>query len=543
LIEMISRTEAELLLVDLGGRTDLQSWGTVLATVARRYGLTGAIVNGATRDVTGLAEMSFPTFARGVAPATNNGRLELVGANRPVTLDGDVVEAGWMGAADANGVVFFRRTRRRFSPGAAPGRGREPAARRDPGGRRSHRHAARGPGGIRMKEPLANQRHLFEIPDGVAFFNCANLAPQLRSVRKAGERALARNARPWETASSDWFTDVERLRTLFARLVGGDADGSRSLAVDQLRAAVAALNLDARPARASSRSHRDFPSAVYTWRSFARRRTEVRTVAREANQSWTEALLAAIDERVSVVAVPNVQWTDGSLVNLQAIAERARSVGAVVAIDATQSLGAMPLDVRALDPDFVVAAGYKWLLGPFGLGYLYVAERHRDGRPLEENWILRAGSDDFARLTDYRDDYQAGARRFDVGERTLHVSTRGDRRARAAARLASRPNRGALALHAGRIERGRKPGPRASSRGRARAAHARIRVPEAPRPRTDARCAEFTSACARGSSASLLTSTPAGADIDLLLDALAGQVEWRTERGSFSAIPQAPRRR
>jgi regulator of RNase E activity RraA len=107
LIELISTSEAELLLVDLGGRTDLQSWGTVLATVARRYGLTGAIVNGATRDVTGLAEMSFPTFARGVAPATSNGRLEIVGVNQPVTVDGNVVEAGWIAAADPNGVLFF----------------------------------------------------------------------------------------------------------------------------------------------------------------------------------------------------------------------------------------------------------------------------------------------------------------------------------------------------------------------------------------------------------------------------------------------------
>ena len=54
-----------------------------------------------------------------------------------------------------------------------------------------------------MREPLENQRHPFEIPDGVAFFNCANVAPQLRSVRKAGQRALARNARPWEITSSE----------------------------------------------------------------------------------------------------------------------------------------------------------------------------------------------------------------------------------------------------------------------------------------------------------------------------------------------------
>jgi selenocysteine lyase/cysteine desulfurase len=66
----------------------------------------------------------------------------------------------------------------------------------------------------------------------------------------------------------------------------------------------------------------------------------------------------------------------------------------------------------------LVAVGYKWLLGPFALSYLYVAPEHREGRPLEQNWILRAGSEDFARLVDYRDDYQPGARRFDMGQRT-----------------------------------------------------------------------------------------------------------------------------
>ena len=69
-------------------------------------------------------------------------------------------------------------------------------------------------------------------------------------------------------------------------------------------------------------------------------------------------------------------------------------------------------------PDYLVCPGYKWLLGPYSLGYLYVAPQHRDGRPLEHNWIARRGSEDFARLIDYRDDYQEGARRFDVGERS-----------------------------------------------------------------------------------------------------------------------------
>lgn len=87
-------------------------------------------------------------------------------------------------------------------------------------------------------------------------------------------------------------------------------------------------------------------------------------------------------------------------------------------IDGSQSVGVMPVNVEELRPDFLVTVGYKWLLGPLSVGYLYVAEEHRDGEPLEENWISRAGSEDFARLVDYRNEYQPGARRFDVGQRT-----------------------------------------------------------------------------------------------------------------------------
>jgi selenocysteine lyase/cysteine desulfurase len=74
--------------------------------------------------------------------------------------------------------------------------------------------------------------------------------------------------------------------------------------------------------------------------------------------------------------------------------------------------------LQELCPDFLVTVGYKWLLGPVNVGYLYVAEEHRDGDPLEENWINRAGSEDFAALVDYRDEYQSGARRDDSGQRT-----------------------------------------------------------------------------------------------------------------------------
>jgi selenocysteine lyase/cysteine desulfurase len=266
---------------------------------------------------------------------------------------------------------------------------------------------------------LGDQRAAFDVPPEIAYFNTANLAPHLHSVRAAGEAALERRSRPWTIDAPDWFTDVERLRALFGRIVGAGPDGVALVPATSYGFAVAAANLPVRPGRRILVLAEEYPSGIYTWRAVARRSgAELLTVSREPGQAWADAVLAVLDERVAIVSVPNVHWTDGAFVDLAAISARSRAVGARLVIDGSQSVGALPLDVGHLRPDFLVTVGYKWLLGPFGVGYLYVAEEHRDGEPLEQNWILRAGSEDFARLVDYRDSYQPGARRFDVGQRT-----------------------------------------------------------------------------------------------------------------------------
>jgi selenocysteine lyase/cysteine desulfurase len=267
--------------------------------------------------------------------------------------------------------------------------------------------------------PIGSQRDLFEVPDDVAYFNTANMSPLLRSVREAGERALERRASPWDIDAADWFTDVERLRGAFAEIMGADADGVALVPASSYGLAVAARNLAAVPEDEVVVLRDEYPSNYYTWERFSRRTgARLVVVERERGQSWTEAVLARIGERSRVVAVPNVHWTNGALVDLTAVGEAARAAGAAFVVDASQSLGALPLDVGELRPDFLVSVGYKWLLGPLAVGCLYVAEQHRDGEPLEENWINRAGSDDFSALVDYTDSYLPGARRFDVGQRT-----------------------------------------------------------------------------------------------------------------------------
>jgi len=266
---------------------------------------------------------------------------------------------------------------------------------------------------------IDGQRVAFDVPAEIAYFNTASIAPQLHKVRAAGEGALERRARPWTISAADWFVDVERLRSLFARIIGASTEGVALVPATSYGFALAARNLPLRAGQRVLVLSEEYPSGIYTWRAAARRSgAEVLTVARAPGQAWTDAVLAALDERVGIVSVPNVHWTDGALVELGPIAARSRELGARLVIDGSQSVGALPLDVDELQPDFLVTVGYKWLLGPLSLGYLYVAEEHRRGEPLEENWIARAGSEDFARLVDYRDEYQPGARRFDVGQRT-----------------------------------------------------------------------------------------------------------------------------
>ena len=275
-----------------------------------------------------------------------------------------------------------------------------------------------------VSAPLDTQRHLFEIPDDVAYFNVASLAPQLRAVRAAGETALAERSAPWRIASDDWFSEVEQLRALFARVIGGDADGVALIPATSYGLAIAAHNATARPGDRVLLIADEYPSTVYTWRAFAAQSgAEVVTVARDEQKSWTDAVLAALDERVRVISVPNVRWTDGGLIDLRLVGARARELGALFVVDVTQSLGAMPFELSSVRPDFLVATGYKWLLGPFSVAYLWVAPEHRCGMPLEQNWINRSGSENFARLTDYQDDFQPGARRFDVGQRTNFTLT------------------------------------------------------------------------------------------------------------------------
>ena len=268
--------------------------------------------------------------------------------------------------------------------------------------------------------PLGPQRHLFTIDPEVAYFNAAYMAPRLRAVQEAGERALVATSRPWDLVASDFFSMSERCRTLFARLINAEPDDVALVPSVSYGIGVAASNLPCARGQSILVLEEQFPSNYYPWQALARRQgAEIHVVPRPRDRDWTSAILAALatlGDQLAIVALPNCHWTDGSLIDLVQVGTETRRIGARLALDVTQSLGMFPLDVTEIQPDFLCCAGYKWLLGPYSVGFLYASKEHHDGVPLEYNWITRENSEDFAGLVRYRDGYQSGARRFDMGE-------------------------------------------------------------------------------------------------------------------------------
>jgi selenocysteine lyase/cysteine desulfurase len=268
-----------------------------------------------------------------------------------------------------------------------------------------------------MQATAQTPRESFAITDAVTYLNSASLGPRLRAVDAAGHAAVERMAAPWNIRSADWFADARALRALFAALIGAPADCVALVPSVSYGIAVAARNLPVAAGDNIVVIDQEYPSNYYSWRRLARERGATIRTAVARGGSLTDAIVASIDRRTAVVAVANCHWTNGSVVDLVRVGAAARRHDAALVVDASQSLGAYPFDVAEVRPDFLVTVGYKWLLGPYGLGYLYVADRwHANGEPLEESWLNRAGGDDFAGLVDYADAYQPGAQRFNQGE-------------------------------------------------------------------------------------------------------------------------------
>lgn len=267
---------------------------------------------------------------------------------------------------------------------------------------------------------IQSQRKLFDIPDDIAYFNCAYNSPQLNESKKRLLSGISAKSHPWERTASSFFDDAETIRGLASDIFGGDSDGYAIIPAASYGLSTAARAIEPQLLSGDNILHiaEEFPSNVLPWKRVAQERgSNLITIPTPKNGNWTQAIIDKINNSIKVVALSTCHWTNGAYIDLVAIRQACNKTGSVLVIDATQSLGAMPFSIDQIQPDFLVAAGYKWLLCPYGFSLMYVSKPWRDSRPLEETWLARENAEDFASLVNYSDKYMPGARRFDVGEK------------------------------------------------------------------------------------------------------------------------------
>jgi selenocysteine lyase/cysteine desulfurase len=274
---------------------------------------------------------------------------------------------------------------------------------------------------------LCSQRALFEMPRHICYLNSASYGPLPIRTQEAGRAAVGRKGTPW-TLDAAFATDQhERARTAAARLINADpADIALIPSISYGVATAAKVLTIERGARVIVLED-DHSSPVLEWQTRAAAQGfAIETIRQPDDGDWTSAVLAAIERPgaapVSLASISSVHWSDGGLIDIEKVGAALRQRAAAFLIDATHSAGVLAMDVRRLDPDFVIFPTYKWLLGPYGRAFLYVAKRHQAGISLEQTSFGRRNvrADNQVYLADVS--YVGDARRFDMGERDHFIS-------------------------------------------------------------------------------------------------------------------------
>jgi selenocysteine lyase/cysteine desulfurase len=274
---------------------------------------------------------------------------------------------------------------------------------------------------------LPSQRALFDMPRDVCFMNAAAWSPLPLAAQEAGRAAVGRKGQPWKLPDGFQREQYERARKAAAALIGAEPDDVALISSVGYGVSTAGKVLQLPRGTRVIVLENDHTSPVLEWHGRAQAGGfTVDTVKQPADGDWTSAVLAAIERAgappVSLASISSVHWSDGGAIDLPRVQAVLKKHGAAFLIDATHDAGVRRIDVKTLDPDFLIFPTYKWVLGPYGRAFLYVARRHQHGVPLEQTAAARKGvnAEDtiYFRDTSYRED----ARRYDMGERDHFIS-------------------------------------------------------------------------------------------------------------------------
>ena len=271
------------------------------------------------------------------------------------------------------------------------------------------------------------QREKFYLPENQAYLNCAYMSPLLKAVDAIGKKAIEAKRLPYLISGDDFFTPMEHLKKSFSQLINNhDRDRIAIMPSTSYGISTVTNNINLQKGDNIIVVDEQFPSNVYPWHVAAANANAAMITVKaptglERGKIWNERILEAINTDTKVVAIGHTHWADGTKFDLAAIRKRSREVGALLIIDGTQSVGALPFDVTKIQPDALICAGYKWLMGPYSIGVAYFGAYFDGGKPIEENWINRKNSESFADLVNYQNQYKKKAGRYSVGEQSNFI--------------------------------------------------------------------------------------------------------------------------
>ena len=257
----------------------------------------------------------------------------------------------------------------------------------------------------------------FPWSSGTIYLNHASIGPLPERTRLVLEEFNRRRAAPFLLPDRDLFALLAESRGLAARLVGAAPEEIGLTVNTGFGISMAARSLRLEPGDIVLVSDKEFPANVYPWLRLRERGVVAELVPATA-EGWPDEarLLERLrDPRVRALAVSLVQFSNGYRVDLDRLSEATRETGAWLIVDAIQALGQLPLDLSRTRVDVLACGGQKWLLSPWGSGFVYV-RRELIGAldPAITGWLAFEGTDDLSRLTRYQDTLRPDARRFEL---------------------------------------------------------------------------------------------------------------------------------
>ena len=271
-----------------------------------------------------------------------------------------------------------------------------------------------------MENKISCQRNLFNIPDEIVYLNTAYISPLSLKVEKAINKGCKLETEPWKIDPEfHFFYQIKETKIIFSNLFNISYKNVSLIPSASYGISTAANNIKLTKTKNKILILKDqFPSNVYPWMELSKKQEGVLEIIDELNETTlTEEIINKISEEVAVVAIPNIRWTDGYIIDLKKVSGACKKFDVNLILDLTQSAGAMQIDLKEINPEFAIIANYKWMLGPYSTGFLYISDKFIDGVPLEETWIGRKNSQDFSKLTDYQSLYNSDSIRFDMGQR------------------------------------------------------------------------------------------------------------------------------